>query len=89
MFNRRQKCQPSVIYIEQIISFGLVLVLLLAETGCTSGISSKNETSIPGTISEEPEIVSETVSMGNGVTHFSIDLDFRQKIEMSTGFLVG
>ena len=73
MFNRRQKCQPSVIYIEQIISFGLVLVLLLAETGCARGISSKKETSIPGTITEEPEIVSETVSMGNDVTHFSID----------------
>jgi hypothetical protein len=73
MFNRRQICQPSVIYIEQIISFGLVLVLLLAETGCASGISSQKETSIPGAITEESKIVIETVSMGNDVTYFRID----------------
>jgi hypothetical protein len=61
------------IHKKQIISFGLLLILLLAETGCASGISSKKETSIPSTITEEPEIVSETVSMGNDVTHFSVD----------------
>ncbi len=73
---------------EQIISFGLLLILLLAVTGCARGISGKKETSIPGTITVEPEIVSKTVNMGNEVTHLRVEDTISDVIQhpLFTGF---
>jgi len=55
---------------KQTISFGLLLILLLAEPGCTSEISRKEETSIPNAITTEPQIVSVTASVKNEITYF-------------------
>lgn len=73
---------------KQIISLSLLLILLLAELGCASGISSKKGTSIPGTITTEPQIVSETASKENKVIYFSIDNTISDVIHqpLFTGF---
>lgn len=76
------------IRVKQIISCGLSLVLLLAESGCAIEISTKRETLIPGTFMKGSEKVNQTNNMENGVHYLSIDDAISEVIHhpLFTGF---